>query len=132
METSAKYKWQVRLAALLLFAIGIVVGILATNLYRGWQRPAAPGPRDRFERVLDRLDLTPDQRAQVQAIFDDTRAELGELRRQNGSKFRDVRQRTDERLRQALTEAQWEQFQQLMSSYRERRSRGREKRGSQP
>jgi Spy/CpxP family protein refolding chaperone len=133
METSAKYKWQVRLAALLLFVVGVLAGILATNLYRERHRSTlSPGSRDRFEHVLESLDLTPDQRAQVQTIFDDTRAQLSELRRQSAPKFREVREQTDERLRKVLTPEQWQQFQQLMSGFRERRSRGREKRSQQP
>lgn len=128
METSARYRWQVRSAALLLFVTGFLAGILATNFYRARQAPAAgAGGRDRFEQVLDKLDLTPDQRTQVRAIFDDARAQLTELRRQSAPKFREVRRQTDDRLRAVLTAEQWGEFERLTGELRNRRPRGRDR-----
>lgn len=124
METSLKNKWQIRLAVLLIFAIGFIAGALTINAYRARRVPNAPeSHRSRFERVMEQLNLNAEQHEQVKAIFDDARARLTELRKESGPKFHDVREQTDERLRAVLTPEQWEQFQKLTSEHRDRRSR---------
>ncbi|HST20230.1 MAG TPA: periplasmic heavy metal sensor [Blastocatellia bacterium] len=121
-----KTKWQVRLAALIIFVIGFIAGALAMNIYRGQRGPSAYGDRrGRFEETLDKLNLTQDQKNQVKAIFDDARAQLGQLRKESEPKFREVRKQTDDRLKAVLEPEQWEQFQQIMSEARKGRSRGR-------
>ena len=126
MNSNTKTKWQVRLAALMIFVIGFIAGALAMNIYRGQRGPSAYGDRrGRFEETLDKLNLTQDQKNQVKAIFDDARAQLGQLRKESEPKFREVRKQTDERLKAVLEPEQWEQFQQIMSEARKGRSRGR-------
>ncbi len=126
MNSNTKTKWQVRLAALIIFVIGFIAGALAMNIYRGQRGPSAYGDRhSRFEETLDKLSLTEDQKAKVKAIFDDARAQLGQLRKDSEPKFREVRKQTDERLKAVLEPEQWEQFQQIMSEARRGRSRGR-------
>ena len=115
MDSSAKGKWQVRLAVLILFVVGFMAGALAMNIYRGRQRPLRAGGRGGFEQMLDRLNLTQDQRTQVGEIFDDARSQLDELRKGSEPKFREVRKKTDERLQSVLTPEQWAQFQQITS-----------------
>ena len=36
MDTTKKGKWQVRLAALIVFALGFAAGALAISAYQGW------------------------------------------------------------------------------------------------
>lgn len=124
MATSLKSKWQIRLAVLLIFAIGFVAGALTMNVYRARRTTAAPDShRSRFERVMEELNLSAEQREQVKTIFDEARARLIELRKESGPKFHEVREQTDTRLREVLTPEQWEQFQKLTSTHRDRRSR---------
>jgi Spy/CpxP family protein refolding chaperone len=119
-----KNKWQIRLAVLLIFAVGFVAGALTMNVYRARHLAAAPeNHRGRFERMMEQLNLTAEQRDQVKAIFDDARTQLGEMRKESRPRFRAVREQTQERLRNVLTPEQWEQFQKLTGDYRERRSR---------
>src|SRR6185503_17119908 len=126
MNSNTKTKWQVRLAALMIFVIGFIAGALAMNIYRGQRGPSAYGDRrGRFEETLDKLNLTQDQKNQVKAIFDDARAQLGQLRKESEPKFREVRKQTDERLKAVLEPGQWEQFQQIMSEARKGRSHGK-------
>lgn len=115
MDSSARSKWQVRLAVLILFVVGFMAGALAMNIYRTRQGPPRAGGRGGFEQMLDRLNLTKDQRTQVGEIFDDARNQLAELRRESDPKFREVRKNTDERLQSVLSPEQWEQFQQMTS-----------------
>ena len=38
MDTTTKSKWQVRLAAILIFVLGFAAGALALNAYKRWGR----------------------------------------------------------------------------------------------
>ena len=130
MDSRAGSKWQVRLAILILFVIGFIAGGLAMNLYRSRQWSLRGGERGAFGQMLDRLNLTQDQRTQVSGIFEDARKQLTELRKESEPKFREVRKNTDERLQSVLTPEQWEQFQQMTD--KRNRSRGRSRREDGP
>jgi Spy/CpxP family protein refolding chaperone len=128
METKAKTKWQIRLAVLIIFIIGFVAGALSLDFYRS--RNVMSSSRDmrgRFDRVFDKLNLTPDQKDQVRAIFDDARAQLNEIRKESGPKSREVRKQTDDRLQAVLTPEQWQQFQQMMEEMRSKRPHRRDR-----
>lgn len=128
MNNITRNKWQVRLAAFVIFALGCAAGVLGLSAYRAWTRAegrdGGGGRKGGVTRMLDRLDLTAEQRAQVRQIMDEARAELDGMRRESEPRFEEVRRRSDERLRQVLTPAQWQQFQQLKEEMRGRR-RGR-------
>jgi Spy/CpxP family protein refolding chaperone len=123
MDNSARNEWQVRLAALAIFIIGFVAGALALHVYRGQSWGSSSARHERFQQMLERLDLTPDQQTRVKAILDNSRAQLTEMHKECGPKFRAVRNQTDEQLRAVLTPEQWNQFQQMMSEARERHRR---------
>ncbi|MFP5262586.1 MAG: periplasmic heavy metal sensor [Blastocatellia bacterium] len=133
METSGKNKWQVRFAVLVIFAIGFAAGALSMNFYR-WRRPApqSAAATGRLDRVINRLGLTSEQEGQVRAIFDDARSELTQIRKESEPKFREVRLRTDERLRSVLSPEQWDQFQQMREEFRGRRPYKRDRIKGQP
>jgi Spy/CpxP family protein refolding chaperone len=118
MNNIAKNRWQVRIAAAIIFVLGFTAGILALNVYRGLARG---GPRDRFEQMADRLQLNDDQKTKVQQIFSDTREQLRALRRESEPKMDEIRRQADERLRQVLTPEQWQKFQSARGEMRERR-----------
>jgi Spy/CpxP family protein refolding chaperone len=131
MDGLAKGKWQLRAAAVVIFLLGVAAGTLAPLAYRGWVRGGRPHPPGRagFERMLERLELDDQQKTQVRQIFDETRGQFHALRRESEPRAREIRQRTDERLRQVLNDRQWEKFQTEM---RERRGRGPGGRGGGP
>lgn len=135
MNKITRNKWQVRLAAFVIFALGFAAGAFALSAYRAWTRAEGRGggpQRGRgFERVLERLDLTPEQRTQVRQVLDEARAEVEAARRDSEPRFADIRRRSDERLRQVLTPEQWQQFQQMKEEMRGRR-RGRGRGGDGP
>src|SRR5262249_47146630 len=118
MDRVAKRNWQIRLAALVIFVLGFAAGALALDVYHNSQRGEPHGGG------MDQLNLTDDQRTQVKAIFADARSQMGEVRKECGPKFREVRERTDARLREVLTPEQWTKFQQLTSAERDRHERG--------
>ena len=130
MNNITKNKWQVRLAALVVFLLGAVAGALAFNAYQSWAHASVRDnrdERDRFERVFGKLQLTDEQKTQVQQIISDARGQLRAVRKESEPRVADIRRQTDERLRQTLTPEQWQQFQQLKDAMRDgKRGRGRD------
>jgi Spy/CpxP family protein refolding chaperone len=122
MNSNARGKWQVRFLVLAIFIVGFASGALSIHLYRGRLPSFGQGnARSRFQQTIDKLNLTPDQRSQVDAIFDDARAQLAEIRKESEPRFRELRQKTDERLQTVLTPEQWQQFKEMTSEGRRRR-----------
>jgi Spy/CpxP family protein refolding chaperone len=124
MDKISKNRWQVRIAALIIFMLGFAAGALALNAYRGWARGRGATPEDRFEQLSKRLELNSDQKAKVQQIFGDTREKLQALRKESEPRVNDIRQQTDQRLQQVLTADQWQKFQQMRNEMRGRRGGG--------
>src|SRR4026207_427612 len=127
MNTIQKSKWQVRVAALVIFVVGFAAGALALNAYKRWGRTADASRQDRFERMLDRLNLNADQKTQVHQILSDTRGQLQTLRKESEPRFEEIRRQADERLQKVLTPEQWQQCQKERSELRGRGGRRRDR-----
>ncbi len=126
MENIDKARWQVRVAALVIFLLGFAGGALAFNAYRAWSRNRVePSRQEGFNRMLDKLQLSSEQRTQVQQIFGETREQLRALRRESEPRVNDIRQQADERLQKVLTPEQWKEFQQLRDEMRSHGWHGR-------
>lgn len=133
MDITHKRKWQVRLAAVLIFVLGFAAGALTLNAYKRWRGAHAEVSRqDRFTRMLDSLNLNADQKTQVQQILGDARQQLQGLRKESEPKVVAIRQQADEKLQKVLTAQQWTQFQQERDKMRSRDRRGREDASSSP
>lgn len=130
MDKVAKNRWQVRVAAMIIFVLGFAAGIAALNVYRGVVRGGG-GPRDRFDQMAERLNLNADQKTKVQQIFGDTRDQLRALRRESEPKVNEIRGQADARLQEVLTPEQWQKFQTMRSEMRGRRG-GRGPRDERP
>ncbi len=127
MDITNKRKWQVRAAAIVIFLLGFAAGALALNAYKRWERNGAEASRqNRFEQMLDTLQLTADQKTQVHQILGDTRGQLQALRKESEPRVEEIRREADERLQKVLTPDQWKQFQQIRTESRGRGRRGRE------
>ncbi|HET9786907.1 MAG TPA: periplasmic heavy metal sensor [Pyrinomonadaceae bacterium] len=124
MDSTTKSKWQVRAAAVVIFVLGFAAGSLALNVYKRWARPNEQGRQTRFERMLDNLQLSADQKTQVHQILGDTRAQLNAVRKESEPRVAEIRRQADERLQQVLTPEQWKQFQQERDAMRARGRRG--------
>ena len=120
MNNVAKNRWQVRIAALVIFVLGFTAGILALNVYRHWARA---GSGNRFEELSERLQLTAEQKTKVQEIFSDTREQIRTARNEMEPRMAEIRRQADGRLQTVLTPEQWQQFQRLRDE-RQRRGRG--------
>jgi len=128
MDYASKSKWRVRIAALVIFVLGFTGGALAFNVYRALSRNRVEATRrNDFDEMLDRLQLTAEQKTEVHQIVSEARQQLQALRREAEPRVNEIRQRNDERLQKVLTPDQWKQFQQRRDEMRNRR-RGRERR----
>jgi glutamine synthetase type III len=121
MNIVYKNRWQIRVAAAVIFLLGFTAGILALNVYRGLARNIAP--RDRFEQLSDRLQLNADQKTKVRQIFNDSREQLRALHKDSEPKVNEIRNQADERLKTVLNEDQWKKFQTIQDEMRKRRDR---------
>jgi Spy/CpxP family protein refolding chaperone len=132
MDIVNKSKWQVRIAALVIFLLGFAAGALALNGYKKLRRGGAEASRQhRFEQMLDSLQLTAEQKTQVHQILGETRQQLQTLRKESEPRVAEIRRQTDERLQKVLTPEQWKQFQQERDKMQSRR-RGRGNRSDAP
>lgn len=122
MNNETRNRWQVRVAAVIIFVLGFTAGILALNVYRGVVRGGGQG--NRFDNLAERLNLTADQKTKVQEIFSDTREQLRAVRRETEPRMEEIRRQADGRLQTVLTPEQWQQFQKLRDE-RGRRGGGR-------
>ena len=62
MDISNKSKWQVRVAAIVIFLLGFAAGALALNAYKRWHRGGGEeSRRNGFEQMIDSLQLNADQ-----------------------------------------------------------------------
>jgi len=111
MNNVTRNRWQVRVAAVIIFVLGFTAGILALNVYRGVVRGG--GPENRFDALSERLNLTADQKTKVQEIFSDTREQLRAVRQETEPRMAEIRRQADGRLQTVLTPDQWQQFQKL-------------------
>jgi Spy/CpxP family protein refolding chaperone len=133
MDIINKSKWQIRVAAIVIFLLGFAAGALALNGYKRWQRSGGDGTRQqRFDRMLDSLQLNVDQKTQVHQILGETRQQLQSLRKESEPRVEEIRRQTDERLQKVLTPEQWTKFQQQRDKMRERGRGGREQRSDTP
>ena len=113
MTNVNKNRWQVRVAAMIIFVLGFTAGILALNVYRGWAHRGPGADGDRFDRLAERLQLTADQKPKVQEIFSDTREQLRAVRQETEPRMQEIRRQADGRLQTVLTPEQWQQFQRI-------------------
>jgi protein CpxP len=123
MNSLTRNRWQARAAAAVIFMIGVAVGVLGLNVYRGWAARGGAQPKDRVEQMAERLKLSPDQKVKVQQIFGDTREQLRVLRKESEPKVTEIRKQADERIQQVLDAEQWKQFQAVREEMRQRRAK---------
>ena len=130
--------WKPILAALVIFAAGVVTGGLTVQIR---QPPLAPVPganppikkvpampreaqlRELSRRMQSELDLAPEQRDRIEAIVRDSQERMKTVRDEVGKKvgeeFRGMRQR----IRSELTPDQRRKFAEIMKQHDERSSR---------
>ncbi|MBV8895960.1 MAG: hypothetical protein JO051_05595 [Acidobacteriaceae bacterium] len=126
-------QWAALLLAVLLFACGAGIGALADHLYEG-RSVSAKNAEDFRQRYINemqsRLKLTPDQRNQLEAILDDTKAKVKAVRDSFHPAMLKIKQEQISRVKSILTPEQIPAYEQLVVD-RERRARDQEERDRQ-
>ena len=120
MTNVTRNRWQVRIAALIIFVLGFTAGILALNVYR---RARPFNGANRMDELSERLQLTADQKTKVQEIFSDTRDQIRSVRSEMEPRLSEIRRQADGRLQTVLSPEQWQQFQRLRDERGRRRGR---------
>jgi Spy/CpxP family protein refolding chaperone len=113
----------------LIFASGIVLGVYGQRLYTVSQDASKPGPRPNPEVIrkrvedmyTDRLHLSADQVQKLNAIMDETRQRVDEVRRGNRASFQKIHEEQDAKIRNMLTPDQQFEFDKIRKEREERR-----------
>ncbi|MHC1769841.1 MAG: hypothetical protein AB9869_37090 [Verrucomicrobiia bacterium] len=120
--------WRVILAAVVIFAAGMVTGGLAVHLKQTKPAPqnvSAGFSRQRGE-VLDRMQrrlyLSPEQRQKIEGILRDSNARMNQLWDTVAPQAREEHNRVNDLIRAELREDQREKFEQMLKSHRGSRS----------
>ena len=117
----SKSKWQIRLATLGIFVLGIFAGAFALNAYYLWFGAAKQSPtkQEKYEEAFKKLGLNDAQKAEVQKIFGETRENIQKIRQETDPRLQEIRDRNDEKLQKVFTPEQWQKFQQERDKIRE-------------
>jgi Spy/CpxP family protein refolding chaperone len=107
---SIRNKWQVIAAALGVFILGFLAGGFSMNLYRNRHLPPKDDHSPQIKRIIDSLNLSADQKTQVEVIYNDTRSQLRDLRKESQPRVDEIRQKGRARLQTVLTPEQWKQL----------------------
>jgi Spy/CpxP family protein refolding chaperone len=119
------------LLLLLVFGLGVAGGAAGFGLYHArfgeWRAPDRDG---RFQgRILTRLTrelgLREEQRQRVESILKDAGQEFTRLREEIGPRFREIRGRSQARIREILDSAQQTKFDSLLQEWDRRIDRWR-------
>jgi Spy/CpxP family protein refolding chaperone len=108
---NTKSRHEAAFLVIVVFALGVLLGGLATHLWGGrvfgWNHQTAPKSRDEIiGRLTHEVGLTPEQRVQVTAIVDETRAQWRALYAPVDAQREQIRQQSREKLRALMTPEQ--------------------------
>ena len=126
--------WKPILAALVIFAAGVVTGGLTVNLRKQPARPkgtvVAKKPvamprelRELSRRMQAELDLTPEQRGRIETIIHDSQERVKSLRDEVGQKISVESSDMRQRIRNELTAEQRRSFAEILKHHDERNPR---------
>lgn len=124
-----------RKAAVLVFVVfvlGIALGAVGTYLVTSRVLAARPlanqaslarNPAGTLAMFTRGLDLTPDQQKQLQAIFNETRANYAALHQKLDPEYEQVRRQSRDKIRQILTPEQRPKLEELLHQIDQERAR---------
>lgn len=109
-------RWKVIAGILLIFTLGAFCGVIGGGLFfkhrvKRIMDPAGPPPPIRFlKRQLDGLQLSGEQRTQIDALFEDMRRDFVELFRKSQPEFKALFDRYISQIREKLNPDQQEKL----------------------
>ena len=111
MDSEKKSIFQIRLIAVSIFVFGIITGVGGLYSYQSVFSPAKqPTIRERYQEAFNKLDLTSEQRNEVQKIVSELKDKLSALRAEAQPRVQEIRAESDTKLQKVLTPEQWEEF----------------------
>jgi Spy/CpxP family protein refolding chaperone len=121
MRAQRRVKLQVWLLILAVFALGGVTGASLDRLYlikQGPDRPGVQGSGQRWrqqllENMKRDLNLSDDQVTKIRTVFEENRKEFNRRRISECPGFKEMREKSDARIRSVLTPQQQERFDQI-------------------
>lgn len=125
MVTAKRARLMGLLVLAMMFAVGALTGAATMRVVAGDEIPSR-GEREAGERpsLFERLNLTPEQRAEVDAIMERRRDEVDEFWKQHGPQMRAIMDSARAEIRTVLTPEQRE----IEEQFRAERRRHYEKR----
>jgi hypothetical protein len=138
--TSNASKNKARLMVLSIFVIGFAAGALSMNLYERLNPATTPRlkpPEAIIQKMDKRVGLNAEQEARIKSILDETFEQYKVLRqsmenepalKEYEPKFKEVRQKSRDRVRAELTEKQLPEYENMLNEEDKRREDERQKR----
>ncbi len=123
--------WKVVTAFVGVFVAGLLVGGLVTLRVVKAQAPQRMAATDQYgpflmKRLVNRLELTPEQQTKIKPLVDRAAGELHQVRRKAWTDSQAILERIDKEITAELTPAQRATFEKLQNEQRERIRRFRE------
>lgn len=124
------------LSLLMVFASGVVVGVVGDRYFGGGQRAERKAPRTPeeyrrayVEEMNKRLKLSSEQLAQLNRILDETREQFRLLREKQRPEVRALQEAQTEKINAILSPEQREEYARMRKEREEKRKREEKERG---
>ncbi|MGB9893049.1 MAG: hypothetical protein ACPLRA_01450, partial [Candidatus Saccharicenans sp.] len=123
---NGKYKLWVTLSLIVVFALGVGVGIFGGKMFLEKKKPG-PSPRQEsfptLEVISKELGLTPEQEAQIREIFKKSEERFEAFRKEVHTGLKGLRDQLKTEMDSVLTAEQQKKMQELMERYLRQRRR---------
>jgi len=131
-----KYKLWVTVSLIVVFALGVAVGIFGGRMFLEKKKPGPPQRQEPFptmEVISKELQLTPQQEGQIREIFKRSEERFESFRKEVHGRLAELRQQLKTEMDNVLTPEQQKKMQELMERYmRQRRRETTERREDKP
>lgn len=131
-----KYKLIIALSLIVVFALGVAVGIFVDKGFQKKSRPRPPQRQEPFptmEVLKKELQLTDEQEARIREVFKRSEERFEVFRKEVHSRLRELRDQLKVEMDSILTPEQQKKMQELMERYmRQQRRDAPERREDKP
>ena len=121
-----KYKLWVALSMVVVFCLGVVVGVVGDRAYLKKNRPKPgqrPEPFPTVEVMARELQLTPEQKERMKEVFRQSEARFEAFGKEIHSRLWELRNQLKTDIDSVLTPEQQKKMQEMMDRYMEKRKK---------
>ena len=118
-------KWKALVTVIGVFLVGLACGVLAGRSYLRWHRYKDGYDRSHVRVLSKELDLSEDQRQQIDPSLQEARKDLYNLRLESFERADEIISRLQNQIRPHLRQEQTARLNTLMEKYHSRRDRRR-------